>query len=95
MSIIFTEALARSGFPAKDLHRLATTTFEKQVQTAAEVAAENPRLYYDIQHLNEHSPQIFRLFEKSVRDFRKAALSPTSRSFRTMMERGRKFYKRT
>ena len=93
VSIIFTEALARSGFPAKDLHRLATTTFEKQVRTAAEVAAENPRLYYDIQHLNEHTPQIFRLFEKTVRDFRKASLSPTSRSFRAMMERGKKFYK--
>ncbi len=93
VNIIFTEALVRSGLPKKDLRRLASTTFEKQVRTAAEVARENPRLYYDIQHLNEHSPQVFRIFEKTARDFRKAALSNSSRSFVSMMERGRRLYR--
>ncbi|MFH1279087.1 MAG: chorismate mutase [Candidatus Eisenbacteria bacterium] len=92
VNIIFTEALVRSGFPARDLHRLGTTTFEKQVATSSEVAGENPRLYYDIQHLNEHTPEVFRLFERAFEVFRKASLGNSSRSFEAMMSRGRRFY---
>jgi len=92
VNIVFTEALAKSGFSSKELRRAATTTFEKQVRTAAEVAGENPRLYYDIQHLNEHTPDVFRLFENALAAFRKAAASRSPRSFEKMMERGGKFY---
>lgn len=92
VNIVFTEALVRSGFPAKDLRRLGTTTFEKQVATSSEVARENPRLYYDIQHLNEHTPEVLRLYERAFEVFRKASLSNSARSFEAMMSRGRRFY---
>ncbi len=92
VNILFTEALARSGFGADELARLATTTFEKQVKSASEVARENARLYYDIQHLNEHTPDVFRLLGRAFESLRRAALSPSPRGFAAMMERGRKFY---
>jgi chorismate mutase/prephenate dehydrogenase len=92
VNIVFTEALASSGLPWEDLRRAATTTFEKQARSAGEVAGENPRLYYDIQHLNEHTPVVFRRFEEAFAAFRRSALSRSPRSFEAMMARGRKFY---
>lgn len=92
VSIIFTEALARSGMKGSELRRIATTTYRKQVSAAAEVAGENARLYYDIQHLNHCTPDVHELFRKSFEAFRKASLAGNPASFLAMMRRGRAFY---
>ncbi len=92
VSIIFTEALARSGLSSADLRKLATTTYLKQAGTASEVAMENPRLYYDIQSLNRYTPEVHDLFQKSLDAFRKSSLSRNPTSFLSMMKRGRAFF---
>ncbi|NNE09405.1 MAG: bifunctional chorismate mutase/prephenate dehydrogenase [Gemmatimonadetes bacterium] len=92
VNFVFTEALARSGLSAAALRKVATTTYKKQSATASEVARENPRLYYDIQHLNRYSPEVFALFEQSLATFRKAATSRDPRAFTKLVERGRAFF---
>ena len=71
---------------------MTTTTFLKQEQTAAEVAGENARLYYDIQHLNRYSPDVYKLFEEAFRTFRHASISRNPASFLALMRRGRAFF---
>ena len=92
VSIIFTEALAKSGVRSADLSRVATTTYLKQAGTAAEVARENARLYYDIQHLNRYTPEVHELFRKAFESFRKASLARNPSSFLAMMRRGHAFF---
>lgn len=92
VSIIFTEALTRSGMHRDDLRRLATTTYLKQAGTASEVASENARLYYDIQYLNRYTPEVHDLFQKAFEKFRKSSLSQNPASFLAMMRRGKSFF---
>jgi len=92
INIIFTEALARSGMTSEQLDRVATTTYLKQATTAAEVARENPRLYYDIQHLNEHSREIYGLIDGALTAFRGAALHDKPGAFEALMHRGREYF---
>ena len=92
INIVFTEALARSGMTSKQLERVATTTYVKQATTAAEVARENPRLYYDIQHLNEHSREIYDLIEGALMAFRGAALDDKPGAFEALMGKGRAYF---
>jgi chorismate mutase/prephenate dehydrogenase len=92
LNIIFSEALVRSHIPATGLRHVATTTFEKQLKTASEVARENARLYYDIQHMNRHSPEVYKLLQRAFDKFRAAAQSESSRLFVSLMKRGRAFY---
>ena len=54
LSIAFFTALAGSGVGAADLARISSTTFDAQLEVSGRVARENPRLYFEIQHLNEH-----------------------------------------
>lgn len=92
INIIFTEALARSGMTSEQLDRVATTTYLKQANTAAEVARENPRLYYDIQHLNEHSREVYDLIDVALEAFRGAALDDQPTAFEALMRRGKTYF---
>ena len=65
---------------------------EKQMKTAREVARENARLYYDIQHMNRHSPEVYELLQSAFAKFRRAAQSDSPRLFVSLMKRSRAFY---
>lgn len=92
INIVFTEALVRSGMTSEELDRAATTTYLEQAATAAEVARENARLYYDIQHLNEHSPEVYELLERALDAFRRAAMDERPEAFLALMRRGEAYY---
>ncbi len=92
VNIILTEALTRSGLNSGELRKVATTTYLKQSRTASQVAGENPRLYYDIQHLNRYSPEVFELFRESFEAFRAAATASHPGAFVAMMKRGLSFF---
>jgi chorismate mutase/prephenate dehydrogenase len=92
VSVLFFTTLQRSGFAFDDLAQMASTTFYKQARTAAEVARENPRLYHEIQQLNRHSPELYRLVDQSLRDIESAALAAGSAEFEDLMERGRAWF---
>ena len=62
------------------------------VRTIAEVAFENPHLYYEIQNINRHTPEVFDLLQSSLDRLRKAALAPDATSFVSLMEKGRDLF---
>lgn len=91
-AILFFTTLANSGRSYADLAAMASTTFHKEARTAAEVARENPYLYYEIQHLNRHSAELFALLRESLARIEKAALSPDPARFAALMDAGRRFF---
>ena len=92
VNIIFSEALARSGMSGEEVRRVATTTYLKQAGTSSEVARENPRLYHEIQNLNQYTPEVFALFQQAFETFKQAATRKNPAAFIAMMRRGRRFY---
>ena len=92
VNLLFFHTLVRSGIPFARLDRLASTTFQKQVRTARQVALESPELYYDIQHLNTHSRSLYRLAASSLADIRRAALARQPKSFYRLMQEGRAWF---
>src|SRR4029077_3393008 len=58
-NIVFGSALVRSGLDPVELHACASTTFTRQAATALSVLAEDPELYLDIQHLNQHRGEVY------------------------------------
>lgn len=92
VSILFFTVLARSGRDFGDLGRMASTTFLKQVRTAAEVADENAEMYAEIQRLNRHSAELYQLVRDSLADVEGAALARTPSGFVELMEAGRVWF---
>lgn len=92
VAILFFTTLTGSGRSYDDLARMASTTFLKEARTAAEVARENAHLYYEIQHLNHHSAELFALVRSSLEAIERAALGDEPRAFTELMERGRVFF---
>ncbi len=92
VAIVFFTTLAKSGRAFADLAPMASTTFLKEARTAAEVARENPYLYFEIQHLNRHSPELFQLVRRSLDEVAAAALDGDPAAFVKLMEQGRDFF---
>jgi chorismate mutase/prephenate dehydrogenase len=92
LAILFFTTLARSGATWEELAAVASTTFLKEARTAAEVAQENPHLYYEIQHLNRHSPQLYSLITTSLSAIELAVLSDDPALFADLMERGKRWF---
>lgn len=53
VNIAFASALAGSGEAVPLLKQISSSTFNAQLQVAAQVVSENPHLYYEIQQGNE------------------------------------------
>lgn len=92
MALLFFTTLARSHRPFDELARVAGTTFYKQARTAAELARENPQLYYEIQKLNRHSKRLFALVKESLGEIERAALDERADAFLRLMETGRAYF---
>ncbi len=95
VAILFFTTLERSGRDFGDLATMASTTFYKEARTAAEVARENPRLYYEIQSLNQHSAELFALVRQSLEAIERAALEGRPDAFIDLIERGRAYFPET
>lgn len=91
LNIAFFTALAESGESAPELAGLSSTTFERQLAVARRVAAENPRLYFEIQHLNQHGDLSLGALERAVTRLRSAVSRGDEAGFVTLMEAGRGF----
>ena len=92
VAILFFTTLASGGRSAGDLAALASTTFNRAAQVAADVAGENPTLYYEIQHLNSHSADLFALVRACLERIERAALASDPASFKALMEAGRRMF---
>lgn len=56
-NIAFMEALRHCDAPADQLLAISSTTFDAQIAISGNVVNENPRLYFEIQRLNEFGNQ--------------------------------------
>jgi chorismate mutase/prephenate dehydrogenase len=92
--IAYFDALAASGKSFAALNNFGSTTFHRQSTSSQQVANEHAELYFDIQHLNPHSAQVFDKLQASVARLKKAATQANSKSFLAIMARGRKYFDR-
>ncbi|MGB9720554.1 MAG: prephenate dehydrogenase/arogenate dehydrogenase family protein [bacterium] len=60
INILFIKNLMDSGYKFKDLQKIASTTFNAQMETTNSVIKENPELYFEIQSLNPYNLNLYR-----------------------------------
>jgi chorismate mutase / prephenate dehydrogenase len=89
LNISFFTALANSGKSAPKLVALSSTTFDRQLAVASAVAQENPRLYFDIQHLNDARELALGALERAVAELACCVRAGDEIGFVGLMERGR------
>lgn len=92
VNIAFFTALDRSGVSFSDMESVASTTFEKMMDTNQSVALEDPYLYYEIQHMNSTRENMLKEFDRAVHDVVEAALSDDPKAFKILMDRGREYF---
>lgn len=89
LNIAFFTALADSGEAAPRLANLSSTTFDSQLAVAANVAAENPDLYFEIQTLNDYGTESLSALLYAVERLRSVVRAGDLEGFRALMTRGR------
>lgn len=89
VSILFAQTLQKSGHPYPELGRLSSTTFQRQVRAAREIARENPYLYYEIQHYNAYSPRLFDQLRKNLEEVEQAVFMDDPEPFVRLIRESR------
>ncbi len=92
VNIALFTVLDNSGYTFEDLKTVASTTFNKGLDTIVSVASEDPALYYEIQHMNSHRDEMWDLFTKVVEDLKVASLSDDPERFVEIMDAGRRYF---
>jgi len=88
VNIAFFTALASSGEAAPRLLQLSSTTFDAQFDIARRVAQESPKLYFEIQHLNDFGAASLDALSRAVETLRTAVASGDERGFIELMRAG-------
>ena len=91
VNIAFFTALAGSGEAAPRLLQLSSTTFDAQFNIARNVARENPRLYFEIQHLNDFGGEALDALARAVDTLRTAVMQGNEPRFVELMKAGREY----
>ena len=91
LNIAFFTALAESGEAAPRLATLSSTTFDAQLNVAANVAAENPDLYFEIQTLNDYGTESLAALLYAVERLRSVVRANDLDGFRALMNRGKSY----
>lgn len=91
LNVAFFTALAESGEEAARLADLSSTTFDRQLAVASQVAGENPRLYFEIQHLNDYGGESLEALANAVEKIRLMVASGDVEAFAAMMTAGREY----
>ena len=94
VNIALFTVLERSGFTFNDLRTVASTTFNKGLDTNMSVASEDPMLYYEIQHMNAHRDEMWDLFSQTVEELKEKSLSDDPEGFVSVMNAGRRYFER-
>jgi len=84
-NLVFARALVHSGIGSSDLAEVAGVTFGRQIATTREVASENPSLYYEIQALNELTPETGRWLRRALDEWMDAVAQPRDDRFSELM----------
>ncbi len=91
LNVAFFTALADSGEEASKLASLSSTTFDRQLAVASQVASENPHLYFEIQHLNDYGAESLDALANAVGKIRSTVASGDVESFTSLMRAGRAY----
>jgi chorismate mutase / prephenate dehydrogenase len=91
LNIAFFTALADSREAAPKLAQLSSTTFDQQLAVAQKVAGESPRLYFEIQSLNDYGSESLAALLHAVERLRSVVRAGDERGFAALMERGRDY----
>ncbi len=91
VNIAFFTVLERSNIPFKELCSVSSTTFDKMIDTNMSVALEDPRLYYEIQHLNVSRNRMLSELSDAINAVSEAALSDRPENFSELMLKGRRY----
>ena len=86
VNIAFASALADSGEAVPLLQSISSSTFNAQLQVAAQVVSENPHLYYEIQQGNDRTPAVIERFRSSLEQLAGAVTSGDEATFTAAME---------
>ena len=91
VNIAFFTALAESGEDAPRLAQLSSTTFDAQLDVARRVAGENPKMYFEIQSLNEYGAESLNALSAAVERVRAAVQTRDGDAFAELMRRGERY----
>ena len=93
-NIVFFTALRKSGIPFDELNKVASTTFKRCLSASIPVSEENAPLYHEIQRLNDNIDEMWSVFEKALKEVKKASLSKEPDRFIEIMESGKEYFSR-
>lgn len=91
INIAFLSALVESGVSADELGQLSSTTFERQLAIARDVANESPSVYYEIQKLNDHGQMARDALARAMTLISEAVLADEPSAFTELMAKGRAY----
>ena len=92
LNIAFFTALAESGEAAPKLARMSSTTFDSQLLVSEAVAQDNPRLYFEIQHLNRFGRDALAALADATHRIRDVVAAGDENAFVELMENGRRYF---
>jgi len=91
LNIAFFTALAESGEAAPKLAQLSSTTFDAQLLVSSAVARDNPRMYFEIQHLNDFGLSPLDALCESAARIRELVATGDEAGFVDLMQKGRDY----
>ena len=91
LNIAFFTALAESGEAAPKLAQLSSTTFDAQLLVSGAVARDNPRMYFEIQNLNDFGMEPLDALCDSAARIRDVVSSGDEEGFVELMQKGREY----
>ncbi len=84
-NLVFARALSHSSLNSAELAEVAGVTFTKQLSTTCEVTAENPGLYYEIQALNQTTPETGRWLRQALDEWLSVVEANDASAFADLM----------
>jgi chorismate mutase/prephenate dehydrogenase len=92
LNIAFFTALAESGEAAPKLAKMSSTTFDSQLLVSEAVAQDNPRLYFEIQHLNKFGLGPLDALSEAANRIRELVATGDEEGFIKLMDKGRDYF---
>jgi len=92
LNIAFFSVLAESGEDVPRLETISSTTFDAQLDVARRVASENPRLYFEIQSLNQFGMEPLEGLLTAVGKIAETVKAGDEQAFVALMENGRAWF---
>ncbi len=92
LNIAFFTALAESGEAAPRLAKMSSTTFDSQLLVSEAVAQDNPRLYFEIQHLNKFGLGPLDALAEAANRIRELVATGDEEGFVKLMDKGRDYF---